>query len=684
MAETYDPQEHRTLVAAAGGQTWKFFSVNKLLCDMADAGIVGLTKAYEEPGGTGNIWLDLSDPEVEGGTPKAWDGVGWTTLTPQLFYEHIAGGATGFVTDAEMVAYVSSLIGNTLQAYDADLQTIGGLTPSNDDVIQRKAGAWTNRTMAQLIADLAALGTTFQPLDSDLTAIAALSTTSYGRALLALADAAALRTAAGLVIGTNVQAYDADLTTWAGLTPSANAQSLVTAANYAEMRSLLGLVIGTNVQAYDADLTTWAGLTPSANAQSLVTAANYAAMRTLLGLVIGTDVQAYDAELAALAGLTSAADKVPYFTGSGSAATADFTSAGRSMAGAANAGAQTALLSAFVGDSGSGGTKGLVPAPVTGDATKFLRGDGSFQAIPGGGDALTSNPLSQFSATTSAQLRGVLSDESGTGAAYFQGGDIGTPSAGVLTNATGLPVGGLAAIAANSVIGNATGSSAVPTAVTAAALQGLMTAMTIQVFTSSDTWSRPTGCRFIRVRLTAGGAGGAGATAASSQSCAASGGGAGGYGEGFYDVTSTSSVSVTIGAGGAGGAAANGTGTGGGVTSFGALLSANGGTGGSAMASGTGVAYVTAGAPAAAGSGGHVNAGGNSGEPGHRDSGTIFMSGRGAPSHFGGAGRGTNFAGAGAAGGAPGAGGAGAASNSATGYAGGAGAAGIVIVEEYY
>ena len=42
-------------------------------------------------------------------------------------------------------------------------------------MVQRKAGAWTNRTLAQLISDLAALGTTFQPLDSDLTAIAALS-----------------------------------------------------------------------------------------------------------------------------------------------------------------------------------------------------------------------------------------------------------------------------------------------------------------------------------------------------------------------------------------------------------------------------------------------------------------------------------------------------------------------------
>lgn len=41
---------------------------------------------------------------------------------------------------------------------------------------------------------------------------------------------------------------------------------------------------------------------------------------------------------------------------------------------------------------------------------------------------------------TSATLRGLLTDETGTGVAYFQGGDLGTPSAGVLTSATGLPL----------------------------------------------------------------------------------------------------------------------------------------------------------------------------------------------------------------------------------------------------
>jgi len=79
----------------------------------------------------------------------------------------------------------------------------------------------------------------------------------------------------------------------------------------------------------------------------------------------------------------------------------------------------TAILNAFVGDSGSGGTKGSVPAPATGDATKFLKGDGTWAAIPGGGDALTSNPLSQFAATTSAQLAGVISDETGSGKLVF-------------------------------------------------------------------------------------------------------------------------------------------------------------------------------------------------------------------------------------------------------------------------
>lgn len=46
----------------------------------------------------------------------------------------------------------------------------------------------------------------------------------------------------------------------------------------------------------------------------------------------------------------------------------------------------TALLDNVVGDSGSGGTKGLVPAPAAGDAAKYLKGNGTWATVPGGLD----------------------------------------------------------------------------------------------------------------------------------------------------------------------------------------------------------------------------------------------------------------------------------------------------------
>jgi hypothetical protein len=66
------------------------------------------------------------------------------------------------------------------------------------------------------------------------------------------------------------------------------------------------------------------------------------------------------------------------------------------------------------------------------------------------GDAVIANPLSQFAATTSLQLLGVISDETGSGTLVFGTSPVlvtpalGTPSALVLTNATGFPISGLA------------------------------------------------------------------------------------------------------------------------------------------------------------------------------------------------------------------------------------------------
>ena len=66
----------------------------------------------------------------------------------------------------------------------------------------------------------------------------------------------------------------------------------------------------------------------------------------------------------------------------------------------------TAVLDAMVGDSGSGGTKGLVPAPAAGDSSagKFLKADGTWTAPPSGGGSGSLVLLEQHTASSSSAL----------------------------------------------------------------------------------------------------------------------------------------------------------------------------------------------------------------------------------------------------------------------------------------
>lgn len=149
-------------------------------------------------------------------------------------------------------ALIAAIAAN-YQLLDSDLTAFAALSPTNDDIVQRKAGAWTNRSIAQLLTDLG-LAALYQPLDSDLTAIAALTTTSFGRAFLALADASATRTAIGLVLGTDIyskaavdagfQPLDSDLTAIAALSTTSFGRSVLAAANAAALATLAGVGAG--------------------------------------------------------------------------------------------------------------------------------------------------------------------------------------------------------------------------------------------------------------------------------------------------------------------------------------------------------------------------------------------------------------------------------------------------------
>lgn len=199
------------------------------------------------------------------GTSASWVA----TLAPANNLSELTASAATVRTNLGLV------IGTNVQAYDAGLLSIAGLTTAADKMIYTTA--------------------------LDTYAVTTLS--SFARTLLDDADAAAMKTTLGVVIGTNVQAYHANLAALAGLTLAADklaygsgagtlsltdlsafARTILDDANAGAVRSTVGAAaLGANT-----DITSLGGLTtPLSVPQGGTGAATPAGIRTAAEISAG-------------------------------------------------------------------------------------------------------------------------------------------------------------------------------------------------------------------------------------------------------------------------------------------------------------------------------------------------------------------------------------------------------------
>lgn len=287
------------LVLDADGETWVPHTVSAGATDAMDvaftpAGTISSTNvqdAIEEvaaEAGGGSVAASAVTVTPAGGISSTDAQAALQELdSEKAATSHVHDGAditTGTVADAR----IASTIARDSEVTSAVAAEATARDSAITSAITTHEGASDPHPGYTTAAELAAYA---QPIDSDLTAIAALSTTSFGRGLLALADAAALRTAGGVVIGTDVEAHDPDLTTIAGLSP-------------------------TNDDILQRKSGAWANRTLA---------------QLLADLDLGSLYQPLDSDLTAFAALAIAADKLPYGSGSHALSLADFTAFARTL-----------------------------------------------------------------------------------------------------------------------------------------------------------------------------------------------------------------------------------------------------------------------------------------------------------------------------------------------------------------
>ena len=280
----------------------------------------GGTLASTDAGGT------VTSIDVSGGTTGLTTTGGPVTTSGTITLAGtlaVANGGTGATTEADARTNLGLAIGTNVQAYDADLTTIAGLSSADGNFIVGSATGWVAESGATARTSLG-LGTAATSNTGDFATAAQglLADTAVQPAdpISVLTNDVGYTTNTGTVTSVDVSGGTTGLTatggpitasgtiTLGGTLAVANGGTGATTASGA--RTNLGIVIGTDVQPYDAGLTDIAGLATTDGNIIVGSGSNWVAesgatARSSLGLAIGTDVQAYDADLTTIAGLSS-------------------------------------------------------------------------------------------------------------------------------------------------------------------------------------------------------------------------------------------------------------------------------------------------------------------------------------------------------------------------------------------